>query len=40
MENYFWNTEEIENIKKLYVLIIYDIIDNERRNHFATEICL
>ena len=26
MENYFWNTEEIENIKKLYVLIIYDIL--------------
>lgn len=37
MENYFWNTEEIENIKKLYVLIIYDIIDNKRRNHFAKE---
>lgn len=37
MENYFWNTEEIENDKKLYVLIIYDIIDNKRRNRFAKE---
>lgn len=35
MENYFWNTEEVENDKKLYVLIIYDIIDNKRRNRFA-----
>ena len=37
MENYFWNTEETENIRQLYVLIIYDIVDNKRRNHFARE---
>ena len=37
MENYFWNTEEIENIRQLYVLIIYDIVDNKRRNRFAKE---
>lgn len=35
MENYFWNTEEIKNSKKLYILIIYDIVDNKRRNKFA-----
>ena len=37
MENYFWNTEETENIRQLYVLIIYDIVDNKRRNRFARE---
>ncbi|HAJ73900.1 MAG TPA: CRISPR-associated endonuclease Cas2 [Lachnospiraceae bacterium] len=36
MENYFWNTEEnIQNDKKLYVLIIYDIVDNKKRTRFA-----
>ena len=25
MENYFWNTEEIENIRQLYVLIMYQV---------------
>lgn len=34
MENYFWNTESQEE-KKLYVLIIYDIVDNKRRYTFA-----
>lgn len=35
MENYFWNTKDIEHRRKLYVLIIYDIVDNKRRNAFA-----
>lgn len=35
MENYFWNTEEIRYSKKLYVLIIYDIVNNKRRMAFA-----
>ena len=34
MENYFWNTEETQSVKKLYVLIIYDIVDNRRRVAF------
>ena len=39
MENYFWNTEENNYTKKLFVLIIYDIIDNRRRIKFAKEMC-
>lgn len=35
MENYFWNTEENNYSQKLFVLIIYDIIDNRRRAKFA-----
>lgn len=35
MENYFWNTEEKEVKKKLYILVIYDIVDNKRRIQFA-----
>lgn len=35
MENYFWNTEEIQNTRKIYVLIIYDIVSNRRRVAFA-----
>lgn len=35
MENYFWNTEEQESQRKLYILIIYDIVDNKKRNAFA-----
>ena len=35
MENYFWNTEESHNVKKLYVLIIYDIVDNKKRLAFS-----
>lgn len=35
MENYFWNTEENSYSKKLFVLVIYDIIDNKRRTKFA-----
>lgn len=35
MENYFWNTEEVKNTKKLYILVIYDIVDNNRRIKFA-----
>lgn len=37
MENYFWNTEGLENTekKKVYVLIIYDIVCNKRRVAFA-----
>jgi CRISPR-associated protein Cas2 len=34
MENYFWNTEQISS-KKLYILIIYDIVSNKRRTAFA-----
>lgn len=34
MENYFWNTGEIHD-KKVYVLIIYDIVSNKRRVAFA-----
>lgn len=34
MENYFWNTEETQSVKKLYVLIIYDIVDNKKRLAF------
>ena len=34
MENYFWETEENTYTKKLFVLIIYDIIENKRRNKF------
>ena len=35
MENYFWNTEEQQSTKKNFVLVIYDIVSNKRRNHFA-----
>ena len=35
MENYFWNTEEIRGEKKLYILVIYDIVDNKKRVQFA-----
>ena len=34
MENYFWNTENIQE-KKIYILIIYDIVSNSRRAAFA-----
>ena len=37
MENYFWNTEERESSKKLFVLVIYDIVNNKRRMKFAKE---
>ena len=37
MENYFWNTTDNNYSKKLFVLIIYDIIDNKRRTKFAKE---
>lgn len=35
MENYFWNTEMPSDKKKLYILVIYDIVDNRRRVAFA-----
>ena len=35
MENYFWNTEILSDKKKLYILVIYDIVDNRRRVAFA-----
>ena len=38
MENYFWNTEEENSIKKLYILVIYDIVDNKRRVSFAKKL--
>ena len=34
MENYFWNTEEHEE-RTIYLLVIYDIVSNKRRNAFA-----
>lgn len=34
MENYFWNTQEYQE-KRVYVLIIYDIVSNKRRVAFA-----
>ena len=33
-ENYFWNTEEPRD-KKVYCLIIYDIVNNKRRVKMA-----
>lgn len=38
MENYFWNTQETEE-KKVYVLVIYDIVKNTRRVSFAKKMC-
>ena len=38
MENYFWNTEESHNVKKLYVVIIYDIVDNKKRLAFSKKL--
>ena len=38
MENFFWNTEESHNVKKLYVLIIYDIVDNKKRLAFSKKL--
>lgn len=38
MENYFWNTEENYKTKKIYVLIIYDIVNNKRRTAFAKKL--
>ncbi|CDD66307.1 cRISPR-associated endoribonuclease Cas2 2 [Firmicutes bacterium CAG:882] len=35
MENYFWNMQEIHPVKKMYILIIYDIVNNKRRYRFA-----
>lgn len=35
MENYFWNMQEVHPVKKMYILIIYDIVDNRRRYRFA-----
>lgn len=35
MENYFWNTESDPVEKKLYILVIYDIVSNKRRVAFA-----
>lgn len=35
MENYFWNSSETNQEKKLFVLIIYDIVSNKRRLKFA-----
>ena len=35
-ENYFWNTMETKE-KKIYCLVIYDIVNNKRRVKFARE---
>lgn len=40
MENYFWNTEENYKEKKLYILVIYDIVNNRRRIAFAKKMRL
>lgn len=37
MENYFWNTEQVSNKKKIYILVIYDIVDNKKRVAFAKQ---
>ena len=37
MENYFWDTQEKTYSKKVFVLIIYDIIGNSRRAKFAKQ---
>ena len=34
MDNYFWETEEINYTKKIFLLIIYDIVYNKRRTKF------
>ncbi len=35
MENYFFETDPVQESKKIYLLVIYDIISNKRRNKFA-----
>ena len=35
MENYFFETEQALPSKKIYLLVIYDIISNKRRLKFA-----
>ena len=35
MENYFFETDPVVESKKLYILAIYDIINNNRRIKFA-----
>ena len=36
MDDYFFETTEFESKEnKLYILIIYDIIDNKKRNRLA-----
>ncbi len=37
MENYFWNTQEKSYSKKIFVLIIYDIVNNSNRVKFAKQ---
>lgn len=34
-ENYFFDTGEIKREKKVYILVIYDIVSNKRRTAFA-----
>lgn len=35
MENYFFETEKTTESKKIYILVIYDIISSKRRTKFA-----
>ena len=35
MENYFFETDPRPGSKKIYLLVIYDIIQNKRRQKFA-----
>ena len=35
MENYFFETDPVQKSRKIYLLVIYDIINNKRRTRFA-----
>lgn len=35
MENYFFETDVKEESRKIYILVIYDIVQNKRRTKFA-----
>ena len=35
MEYFFWNTENQTKTKNVYVLVIYDIVNNKRRTKLA-----
>ena len=37
MENYFWITQIPAKKKNVYILVIYDIVDNKRRVKFANK---
>ena len=35
MENFFWDTDNQAKTKKVFVLVIYDIVNNKRRTKLA-----